>query len=75
MREGIARAKTAGMTISPSISAGLSFGGLEQSVDSFNEAVGLARSGPGDECGKMAVDRSADLPHGLDLGAPEFERH
>jgi hypothetical protein len=31
------------------VSAGLSFGGLEQFVDSFNEAVGLARSGPGDD--------------------------
>ena len=51
------------------VSARLSFGGLEQSVDGFDEAVGLARSGPGDDAVEMGADHGGDLLHGLDLGA------
>ena len=51
------------------VSARLSFGGLEQSIDGFDEAVGVARSGPGDDAVEMIADHGGDLLHGLDLGA------
>jgi hypothetical protein len=53
--------------------ARLSFGGLEQSVDGFDEAVGLARSGPGDDAVEMGADHGCDLLHGLDLEAHDVD--
>ena len=52
-----------------SVSARLSLGGLEQSVDGFDEAVGLAGLGPGDDAIEMLTDHDGDRLHGRDLGA------
>src|ERR1700687_5025096 len=57
------------------VSARLSLGGLEQPIDGFDEAVGLAGLGPGDNAGEVLADHRGDLLHGLnlrahDVGAP-----
>src|SRR4029077_21146422 len=52
-----------------SVSAGFSLCGLEQSVDGFDEAIGLAGLGPGGDAVEMLADHGSDLLHGLDLGA------
>lgn len=51
------------------VSAGFTFGGLEQSVDCFDEAVGLACLGPSDDAIEMLADHGGDVLHGIDLGA------
>ncbi len=52
-----------------SVSARLALGGLKQSVDGFDEAVGLAALGPGDD----AVEVSANQSHQSFIGST-FER-
>ncbi len=53
----------------PAVAARLTFGRLEQSVDRFEETVGLAGLRPGDDAFEMVADHVGDLLHGLDLGA------
>src|SRR5215475_11106621 len=54
------------------VSARLSFGGLEQSVNGFDEAACLTRSGPVDDAVEMGADHGCDLLHGLDLGSHDI---
>ncbi len=49
--------------------ASAAFGGLEQTVDGFEKAVGLARGGPGHDAVQMATHQGGDLLHGCDLRA------
>jgi hypothetical protein len=53
----------------PDEASSASFGGLEQSVDSLQKAVGLTGLGPSDDAFEMAAYHRGDLFHGLDLGA------
>src|ERR1700730_7683934 len=50
------------------VSPRLALGSLKQTVDSFNEAIGLARLGPRDDAVEMTKDHACDVLHGLDLG-------
>lgn len=47
---------------------GLALGSLKQAVDGVNEAVGLARLGPGDDAVEMTTDHACDVLHRFDLG-------
>ena len=51
------------------ITARLSLGSLKQSVQGFDETVGLARSGPGDNTFHMITDHPGHAFHGLDFGS------
>src|SRR5258707_8688185 len=50
------------------VSPRLALGRLKQAVDGFNEAIGLARLGPGDDTVEMTKDHACDVLHGFDLG-------
>ena len=54
------------------VTARFSFGSLEQPVDGFDEAAGLAGPRPGDNAVKMVADHGGDFLHGLDLGAHDI---
>ena len=56
-----------------SVAAGLAFGGLEEPVDGFQETVGLAGTGPGDDAFKVLADHLGDRLHRLDLGAHDID--
>src|SRR5215469_4612846 len=47
--------------------ASAALGGLEQSVERFKEAVGLARLRPGDDALEVIADHGGDVFHRLDL--------
>ncbi len=49
-------------------SARLALGSLKQAVDRFNEVIGLARLGPGDDAVEMAKDHACDVLHRFHLG-------
>ena len=51
------------------VAARLALGGLEETVQGFDEAVGLAGLGPGNDAVEVKADHSGDLLHRLDLGA------
>jgi hypothetical protein len=53
------------------VSTRLAFGGLEQAVDGFDKAIGLAGLGPGDDPIEMTADHDGDLLHRPDLGAQD----
>ena len=53
----------------PAVAAGLAFGGLEQTVDRFEETVGLAGLGPGNDAFEMVTDQLGDGLHRFDLRA------
>ena len=57
----------------PAVAAGLSLGGLEESVEGLDEAVGLAGSRPGDDALQMRPDHFGDGLHGFDLGAVHID--
>ena len=52
--------------LEPSVTTRFSFCGLEQPVESFDEAAGLAGPRPSDDAVKMVADHSGDVLHGLD---------
>jgi hypothetical protein len=54
------------------VTARLSFCDLEQPIEGFDEAAGLARPRPGDDAVEMVADHGGDLLHGLDLGAHDI---
>ena len=47
---------------------------LEQAVDGFEEAVGLARLSPGNDAVEMRADQLRDFFHGFDLRAHDVGR-
>src|SRR5680860_1845248 len=49
--------------------AGAPLSGLEQAVDSFQEAIGLAGLRPGYDALQMSADEGYNIFHRLDLGA------
>lgn len=51
------------------ITAGLALGGLEQAVESLQEAIGLAGLGPCNDAVEMLADHARGLLHWLDLGS------
>lgn len=53
----------------PAVAVGLPLGGLEESIEGLDEAVGLASSRPGDDALQMHPDHFGDGLHGFDLGA------
>ena len=50
------------------VAAGLAFGGLEEAVERFDEAVGLAALCPGDDPVEVLSDHTGDVLHRRDLG-------
>ncbi len=54
------------------VSSGFALGGLEQSSDGFEEAVGLPGLSPGGDAFEMIEDHLGDLLHGIDFGAPHI---
>src|SRR5258708_36170765 len=50
------------------VPARLALGSLKQAVDRFNEAVGLARLGPGDDAVEVSTNQSRDVLHRFNLG-------
>ena len=54
-----------------SIAARLTFGGLEQAVQRFEETIGHACSCPGSDTFKMGSNHPCDIFHGLDFRAHE----
>jgi hypothetical protein len=53
------------------VAAGLAFGGLEEAVEGFDEAVGLAGLRLGDDAVEVLADHPGDVLHRLDLGAQD----
>src|SRR5438045_7714739 len=53
----------------PGEAPGTALGGLEQSIESLQEAVGLAGLRPGHYALQVAAHEAGDLLHRLDLGA------
>src|SRR5208282_6377061 len=51
------------------VSTRLALGGLKEAVDGFDEAIGLAGLGPGDDAIEMTADHDSDILHRIDLGA------
>ncbi len=51
------------------VAAGLAFGGLEEAVQRFDEAIGLSCLGPSDDAIEMRADHAGDILHRFDLGA------
>ena len=51
------------------ISPGSALGGLKQSIDGFEEPVGLTRLRPGDDAVEVIEDHLRHLFHRLDFGA------
>ena len=49
--------------------AGSTLGGLEQAIERFEEAIGLAGLRPGHDALELATHHGGDLFHRLDLGA------
>ena len=54
------------------VTARFSFGGLEQAVEGFDEAAGLAGPRPSDDAVKMVSNHGGDVLHGLDFGAHDI---
>jgi hypothetical protein len=52
----------------PAVASRLTFGGLEQTIESFQEAIGLACPCPSDYPLDMVAEHAGSLLHGLDLG-------
>src|SRR5258706_3765977 len=50
-------------------SSSAAFGGLEQTVESFQEAIGLPGLRPGNDAIEMRTYEGGDFLHRLDLGA------
>src|ERR1700758_5382641 len=55
-----------------SVSTRLALGGLKEAVDGFDEAIGLAGLGPGDDAVEMTADHDGDILHRIDLGAQDI---
>ena len=54
------------------VAASLALGGLKQTVDGLDEAVGLAGLGPADDAVEVLADHSGDLLHRGDAGAHDI---
>jgi hypothetical protein len=76
MPEGIAKAKTAGMTIFPfDIRGPFVWRAWSSPLTASMKPLVWRDPIPATNAETGLVDRSADLPRGLDLGAHEFEHH
>src|SRR5665213_3369524 len=51
----------------PAVSASLALGGLEQTIDGFEKAVGLSGADPSQHALEMVEDHGGDVFHRLDL--------
>src|ERR1017187_6165728 len=54
------------------VAVGFSFGGLEQSIDRFDEAIGLSGLSPSHDAVEMIADHLGDLFHGFDFGTHDI---
>lgn len=53
----------------PTVAAGFALGGLEQTIEGFQKAIGLTGLRPGDDALEVVADHFGDFLHGVDLGA------
>ena len=53
------------------VASGLAFGGLEEAVERFDEAVGLAALCPSDDAIEVLLDHAGDVLHRRNLGAQD----